>query len=89
MKKILLITLFLLITNCIFSQTNHYPDSIGSHVYYENGYTYQVDRNAPLLIGIYNKDKNGLVLTKLTAPQVNTRQKTALFHLMPIIIRYN
>ena len=65
MKKILLITLLPLIANSIFSQTNYYPDSIGSKIFNENGYTYQVNRIGRLLIEIYNKDNKWIGTTQI------------------------
>ena len=65
MKKILLITLFLLITNCIFSQTSIYPDSVGTKVFYENGYTYQAERLGSGIIKVYNSDNKWINIAKI------------------------
>lgn len=63
MKKILLITLFLLITNCIFSQASIYPDSVGTKVFYENGYTYQANRSSGGDIYVYNQNNTWIGIT--------------------------
>ena len=64
MKNILLITLFLFITNCIFSQTSIYPDSVGTKVFYENGYTYQAERLGSGIIKVYNNDNKWINIAK-------------------------
>ena len=63
MKKILLTTLFLLFANSIFSQTSFYPESFGSKVFYENGYTYKAEKLGGGMIKVYNSDNRWIGIT--------------------------
>ncbi len=56
MKRILLITLLLFITASIFSQTNYYPESIGTKVFHEDGYIYKAERKGTGYVEVYNSN---------------------------------
>ncbi|MBQ8336180.1 MAG: DUF5043 domain-containing protein [Bacteroidaceae bacterium] len=68
MKRILSITLSLLVTATLFSQTSYYPDSVGTKVFYEDGYAYQMSVTERVIINIYNQDCKWIDVPKIYKP---------------------
>lgn len=68
MKRILSFTLSLLVTASLFSQTSYYPDSVGTKVFNEDGYTYKAERLRSGIIKLYNNENKCINIPQIYKP---------------------